>query len=86
VGSKIKQVLSVGRRQVAQIAKRSAGRTAVPAPDFCPGWRIFRAVERDAERIAIDADNPEFRPSAGYLARLHYGSSVSGQCCFGKSG
>jgi hypothetical protein len=85
-GSKIKQILSVGHRKVAQVAQRSPRRTAIPAPDPGRGRRILRAVERDAQRITIDADNPEFGPSAWSLARLHHGSwFIFQKVCWGNA-
>jgi hypothetical protein len=72
--SNVKKIRSVRRRKVAEVGQRTPGRPAIPAPDLGPGWRIFGAVERNAHRITIDADNPEIRLSARQRVRQHHQS------------
>jgi hypothetical protein len=57
-------------RKVAQITERSTRSATMPALDRCRGRRIFRAIENNAYRVTIHADNSKFSFLEGRVLKL----------------
>jgi hypothetical protein len=57
-------------RKVAQITERSTRSATMPALDRCRGRCIFRAIENNAYRVTIHADNSKFSFLEGRVLKL----------------
>jgi len=59
--SHLKQIAPIRTGKLAKISECAARCAAMAALNLRRGGGAFRAIEHDAERVAIDADDPEIR-------------------------